>query len=82
MSWDYRIGHAVQVTLYDGGEVMAAVTAILITLGEAADDAKQQALQMWNSVNAGQRETCSLVLKDGRVLSLWGSSPDPQYNKS
>lgn len=81
MSWDYRIGHAEQVTLYDGGEVRAAVMAVLITVGEAADDARRRALEMWNSVNAGQRETCSLVLKDGRVLSLWDSSPAPQYDK-
>lgn len=30
MSWDYRIGHAEQVTVYTGGEVIAALTAALI----------------------------------------------------
>jgi hypothetical protein len=81
VSWDIRVGHAEQITVYDGGEVMAAVRTALSMDGRDAAECREKALNAWNSVNNRQRTTWSLILSDGRTLNVWDSSPAPEYDK-
>lgn len=83
MSWDYRIGHAEQVTVYTGGEVIAALTAALIMDGMATDDARDKALEVWKGIGDSRKwESRSITLNNGLVLTAWHPSPKPDPSRT
>lgn len=82
MSWGLWIGDdSDHLTLYDGGEVIAAVTAALMASGQHAKEAHEGAREVWALVSDGQLLPCKRGLPDGRWLEVRDNSPVPDHGK-
>lgn len=81
MSWAIQIGlERGPISAPDGRTVENCVLAGLMVDGLDYKMAEQLGKEAWQKVSSS-REVWSTILKDGRSLTVWDSSPAPQYDK-